>query len=157
MFAFSFAPKTDAEIHAIQNRGLLPEGVYPFTVKEVAAQVSKSNNPMLKIRIGVVDKDGSERSIVDYLLGTEQMIYKLKHFCDTIGFEEEYAKGTFDPTKCLKRSGEVRIGVQKGNPKEDGSGFYPDKNVVKDYVKSAQSEVKKAVEKDPELSKDVPW
>lgn len=155
MQSFSFSPKSDAEIHAIQNRGLLADGIYAFTVKEVKQEVSKSNNAMLKVRIGVLESDGSERNIVDYLLATDQMIYKLKHFCDAIGFEAEYAKGAFDVTKAVNRSGQVKIGVQKGNAKEDGSGFYPDKNSVKDYVKAAEQVQKKAVENDPTLNDDI--
>jgi hypothetical protein len=133
--SFSFLPRSDDEIHAIQNRALLSDGIYPFIVKAIESQVSKSNNSMLKLKIGVIDAKGEERNIIDYLLGTDQMIYKLKHFCESIGMEDKYAKGNFEPQDCINRSGKVKIGVQKGAPKPDGDGFYPDKNSVKDYVK----------------------
>lgn len=139
--SFVFASKTDEQINAIQNRALLPDGIYPFTVKKISQETSKTNNAMLKILIGVIDKDGQERNIIDYLVATDEMIFKLKHFCETIGFETEYTKGAFDPLKCLNRSGLVKVGTQKGGAKPDGSGYYPDKNSVKDYVKSEKKSV----------------
>jgi uncharacterized protein DUF669 len=132
--SFSFNPLTDEQISAIQNRDLLSDGVYPFTVKNAEQQHSKSGNPMLKITIGVLASENDERNIKDYLLATDQMMFKLKHFCESIGLGDKYAKGTFSETDCIGRSGKVKIGTQKGAKKEDGSGFYSDRNSVKDYV-----------------------
>ncbi len=132
---FSFNPLSDDQINALQNRGLLADGVYPFTVKAIEQSHSKSGNAMLKVRLGILAAEGDERNIIDYLVATEQMMFKLKHFCEAVGLEDNYAKGNFSPSDCINRSGRVRIGVQKGGAKDDGSGFYPDKNSVKDYVK----------------------
>lgn len=150
--SFAFNPKTDAEIDAIQNRALLPDGIYPFTVKDFEQKISKSGNEMLQVRLGVIDKDGSERNIIDYLVATDQMMFKLKHFCDTIGFEKEYAKGQFEPSKCVGRSGKATIGIQKGGAKMDGSGYYADKNNIKDYVKSDE---KQKLPADVDLNDDI--
>lgn len=136
---FEFSPKTDEEIEAIKNQGLLTEGIYPFTVKEVESQVSQSNNPMLKVRLGVLDAKGEERNIIDYLVATDKMMFKLKHFCEAIGIEDKYNSGKFTPKDCLNRSGKAKIGVQKGSMTPDGSGFYPDKNSIKDYLKGVAS------------------
>lgn len=151
--SFAFSPKTDAEINAIQNRALLPDGIYPFIVKDFEQKMSKSGNEMLQIRIGILDTDSSERNITDYLVATDQMMYKLKHFCDTIGFEKEYEKGLFEPAKCVGRSGKAIIGIQKGSAKQDGSGFYPDKNCIKDYVKGDEKKVDSKI--DPDLNDDI--
>lgn len=134
--SFSFIPKNDEEINAIQNIALLEQGIYSFVVKQIEQQISKANNSMLEIRIGVIDKDGGERNITDYLLATPQMIYKLKHFCEAIGMEDKYSEGSFEPTDFINRSGKVKIGIEKGAPKKDGSGFYRDKNNVIDYIKA---------------------
>jgi len=147
---FAFITKSDEEILAIQNRGLLEEGVYPFIVKEVVQTVSKSQNPMLEVKIGVLDKDG-QRVITDYLVAMDSMIFKLKHFCETLGFEKEYKDGKLDPAKCVGRSGSVLIGIKKGDAKRDGSGFYPDKNNVRDYVKPEA----KPAQVDPEFNDDI--
>lgn len=153
MYAFSFIPRTDAEIQDIKNRKLLSEGIYPFIVREVSPEVSKSNNPMLKVRLGIIDNQGNERSIIDYLLATDEMIFKLKHFCESIGFEEEYSKGSFDPLKAIGRSGSAKIGIQKGNIRNDGT-LFDDKNSVRDYVKTEFVQ-KKPVEIAPPLNDDI--
>lgn len=152
--SFSFNPLSDEQINAIQNRGLLADGVYPFCVKSIEQRHSKSGNPMLQVRIGVLANADDERNIFDYLLATEQMMFKLKHFCESIGLEEKYAKGNFSPADCINRSGRVRIGVQKGGAKEDGSGFYPDKNSVKDYVK-LDEKVAEIAKVDPDFNDDI--
>lgn len=154
MQSFRFTPKTDAEIHSLQNQGLLSDGVYVFTVKEVTQTVSQSNNPMLKIRLSVLESTGTYRSIEDYLLATDTMIYKLKHFCDATGLENEYAQGNIEPNKIMNRSGLVKIGTQKGKPKPDGAGSFPDRNSVKDYIKD-ESAQKISVDNAPPFNEDI--
>lgn len=149
---FAFVPKTDLEIQNVQNRALLTDGVYPFLVKDVKITISKSGNEMLEVQLNVIDREANGRSIRDYLMATDTMIFKLKHFCDTIGMSEDYAKGNINPFKCVGRSGKVIIATQKGNAKDDGSGYYPDKNTVKDYVK--QEAVQKE-EKAPFIDDDI--
>jgi hypothetical protein len=139
--SFNFKPMSDQEIDAYLNRELLKEDVYPFMVKGVEQKISNSGNPMLKIHLGVMH-EGEERNIIDYLVATDQMMFKIKHFCEAIGVEDLYNSGTISPDACLKRSGKAKIGIQKGGPKENG-GFYPDKNSVKDYIKCEVSQIKK--------------
>ncbi len=153
MHAFSFTPKSEAEIHAIQNRGLLPDGIYPFIVREVKQEVSKSNNNMLKVVISVTGQNNDRRNVVDYLLATDEMMFKLRHFCETVGLEKEYESGSFMPNQFINRGGFAKIGTKKGNAKDDGSGFYPDKNTVKDYVKLA--DVKKTLDGNAAFNDDI--
>lgn len=87
---------------------------------------------MLKVRIAVVATPEDVRTIYDYLLSTDKMIYKLKHFCESIALGEQYKKGLLNFGDCIGRSGQVRIGIQPGKAKE-GGGFWPDKNTVEDY------------------------
>lgn len=140
---FLFNPLSDDQINAIQNRSLLTDGIYPFVVKAVEEQCSKSGILMLKVKLVVVAAENDMRVIFDYLLATEQMMFKLKHFCESIGIGDKYNQGGFEPSDCIERSGRVKIGIQKGAAKDDGSGFYPDKNSVKDYVKSEEVETPK--------------
>lgn len=134
---FSFSPKTDEEINALKNEmernKLLPDGVYPFVVKEITAQISQAGNSMLKVIISIT-KDHAEHLITDYILATDQMIYKLKHFCETLGLEKEYLQGSFAFLECHGNKGYAKIGTKKGDPRPDGT-FFRDKNIVKDYVK----------------------
>lgn len=152
--SFAFDPKTDAEIEALQNKGLLTEGSYPFQVKAIDQLISKSGNSMLKITLSVLEKDGSSRTIFDYLVALDSMMFKIKHFCEAIGLEESYKKGNFDPQDCIDRSGMALVSVQKGNPKPDGSGNFPDKNIIKDYVKSDKPAAAKV---DNTLNDQIPF
>jgi len=138
---FAFNSLTDEEILAVQNEGLLPDGIYPFIVRAINPKTSSSGNPMLEVKVGILDKDGNERVITDYLVATKKMMFKLKHFCEAVGFEEEYKNGQFDPARCINKRGQTLIGVQKGNIKPDGFSFYADKNIIKDYIKPSQPAV----------------
>jgi hypothetical protein len=152
--SFSFVPKTDAEIEALQNQGLLTEGTYPFQVKAIDQLISKSGNSMLKVKLSVLEKDGSARIIFDYLVAMDTMMFKIKHFCESIGLADQYSKGMFDPQECIDRSGMAILGIQKGNAKPDGTGNYADKNSIKDYVKS--DKLQKAAD-DKMLNEDIPF
>jgi hypothetical protein len=154
MSIFSFTPRTDVEIHEFQNKKLLPEGIYPFIVKEIEPGVSEAGNPMLIVRLGIMDNNGEERNIMDYLLATDGWIYKLKHFCESIGFEREYNEGKLDPLKAIHRSGLVKLVIKKGDMKSDGT-FFKDSNSVKDYLKGDPSVQKKPVEIAPSLNDDI--
>ncbi len=145
---FSFSPKTDAEIAAMQNQGLLEEGVYKFTVKHVEQCVSQSDNSMLKIRLSVFEKSGGMRVIFDYLVATDRMMFKLKHFCESIGLQDKYTDGKFNPQECVNRSGYAYVSIQKGSARPDGLGNYPDKNQIKDYVLGDAAEDQKKKYKD---------
>ena len=112
---------------------------------------------MLEVIAAVIDPEGSERNIKDFLMTNETMIFKLKHFCEAIGLEKEYSEGKLDPVKCLGRTGKCRIGIQKGQLKPDGSGFYNDRNVIKDYITIKEVKVEPEVKVDPSLNDDVPF
>jgi hypothetical protein len=133
--SFSFTPLSDDQINAQSESFLLPEGDYPFEVKEAAHQYSANGNAMIKLRIKV----NEDRHLFDYLVATEKMMFKLKHFCESVGMSEEYKKGNFLVNGCIGRMGKVRIGIEKGKAKADGSGFYSPKNTVKDYVVDPQN------------------
>lgn len=153
MFEFTFVPKTEEEINELSGYVLLPEGTYPFYVKEITSKVSQALNPMLEVKLCIPDNNG-ERVVIDFLLPTDRMIFKLKHFCEAIGMEAEYAHGSFDYRKCVNRGGKVKIVVQKGKLKPDNSGYYPDKNAVKDYVPLVKTD-EKSVAASQEFNDDI--
>jgi hypothetical protein len=81
------------------------------------------------------------------------MIFKIKHFCEAIGLEEDYTNGALNLQKMIGRSGQLKLGIQKGKKKDDSDDFYPDKNNVKDYIKSEQ----KTLANEAPLNQDVPF
>lgn len=156
MLSYQFTPKTDEEIEAIKNQNLLPEGNYSFVIREAKQRLSSTGNPMIEVLISIVDNNGNNRNIKDYLLSTDKMIYKLKHLCDSIGVLKDYERGILDLVKFVNQKGQAKIIIQKGGVSADGS-LYPDKNAVKDYLKRSEFVQLKSVEKETLLSDDIPF
>lgn len=131
--SFSFNPLSDEQIIALSNQNLLPDGDYDFEVVNAVSSYSDAGNAMIKVTLSV--KCGKEaRIITDYLVASEKMMFKLKHFCESIGLENEYKSGNFLVSGCITRVGRAKIVLEKGKPRKDGDGFYQDKNAVKDYI-----------------------
>lgn len=131
---FTFTPLSDEEIQSARNAMLMPEGVYKFKIKDATQEVSKVGNSQIKVTLGVLDQQGDERTITDYLVGTEKMIPKLKSFCECIGLISEYEKGSLEVSSMWDKTGHAKIGVSKGGMRDDG-GYFNDKNNVKSYIK----------------------
>ena len=124
-----FTPKTDAQIAAA---GLWPVGEYDFEIKDAAEKQSQSGNDMIELHVTVFNAHGDRTTIFDYLVHTEKAAYKVKHFAEATGLDEQYTRGEIDANACLNRSGRCKLIIKK-----DTSGQYPDKNEIRDYVKAA--------------------
>ncbi len=155
---FTFPVLSDDEI---KNMNLLPEGMYQFKVHGVESStadgkqlVSKSGNQMIKITLKVLDATGRERLITDYLVALESMVFKIKHFCESLGLD--YNKGSFQPNACLGMKGKLQLVIQKGKKKDNSEEYYSDKNSVKDYVPKENADSKPKDAKD-EFNDDIPW
>ena len=135
--SYSFKSMTDEELEQ-----LLDDGIYEFCVKKSERKVSKSNNPMAMLTISVWDKKGIEKTIYDFLVfsSVPLNIKKVKHFCDSVGLQEEYKKGML-PENLDNLSGKLEIGTQDEKEKE-GGGYWPKKNIVVDYVMTDKVAVK---------------
>ncbi|SRR5260221_7320230 len=154
MFSFEFTPLSEEDIAKVQSGDLLPDGTYEFEVVSCYNKVSRNGNPMLEVELKVFDEKQCSRIVKDYLLTSSLMIFKLKHFCDSIGLSDQYLKGQLDFSKTLNRCGKVIIMTQKGNQKADGT-YYLDRNAVKDYIKADAEQLKIVSEvKDEKLFND---
>lgn len=131
---FSYNPISAQQAEAARKFPMLEPGEYDFQVKKACYRLSKSNNPMIELTVSVWDKQGKEFTIFDYLISTEKMGWKTRHFCEAVGLEKEYEDRSFNELLCQDKCGKVLITIQKGKPKPDG-GLYPDKNVIDDYLK----------------------
>lgn len=141
--SFNFPVLSDEEM---QNLTLAEEGIYDFQVNKASEEVSKAGNNQIKLTLKIWDKQGKERIIYDYLVGTTNWAFKIKHFCKSIGLD--YNCGSFEPWQCEGKSGKCEIVIKSGDKKPDGT-FYHSKNAVKDYV-TFEENVKK-VEMTPDL------
>jgi len=130
--SYSFSPMTEEELNSFP---MLEPGVYDFEVLKSTRKVSKSGNDMAEINICVWDKEGKVNQLFDYLVFSKvaMNIRKVKHFCDATGLSENYQRGQL-PEELEGLGGKVEIGIKEKQPNSNG-GFYPEKNVVVDYVK----------------------
>ena len=126
-----FKPQSEQEIQAMS---LIEAGTYPFEVLEAEDTKSKSGNEMIKVKLKLWDNAGRERVVFDYLL--EAMSYKLRHFCEATSLLDKYETGDLQASSLIGRGGKLELETELGKAKPDGSGNYPDKNRVADYVKS---------------------
>lgn len=124
-----FDPKTDKELELME---IVPEGLYPCEVADAKDKVSRSGNEMIELKLKLWDEMGRERLVFDYLL--PQMAKKLKHFAVASGMLDKYDHGSISAMDCIGKSITAEIGIQEGQDKPDGSGKYPAKNAVKDYM-----------------------
>lgn len=112
---------------------LLKDGIYHFRVHDASDEISKSSgNDMIKLTLEIRDKENVRHLVFDHLV--EAMAYKLKHFCDATGLIDKYNLGQINAVDCLGKGGRVSIKQSLNQPRPEG-GYFPDKNVVSDYVK----------------------
>ncbi len=123
-------PKTEEEVGG--DCELLPDGTYPFTVRESQEVASKSEKNkgkmMFALKLMVHAKDG-DYIISDYFADWFSE-WKLRHFSATTGQLESYEKGELNGSNNAfnGKVGYVKIAT------EPGQGKYGPKNVVKDYI-----------------------
>lgn len=120
---------------------LLEDGEYDAVVKVATRSMSKANNVMADMTLAVFDKAGNAHDIRDFLIFTDKMLWKIKHFCDSSGQEKLYLDEKFTPEDASNQHVRVKVKTQQGNEipfdklngKPVGSK-YPDKNVIEDYI-----------------------
>lgn len=120
-----FTPRTDAEIEAEQAKFKPLKGIFDFEVVEASDEISKNDNEMIKVVIGVWRPEGSQVLIKDYLLAA--MAFKFKHFCEATGMLDRYEAGDVNASDCLGKTGKVELKLKRVDDKEYSE--------VKDYIK----------------------
>lgn len=142
-----FKPQSEDELNSFK---LLDNGEYDFTVIHAENKVSRAGNEYIFLKLQVWDKDGKERLIFTNLA----LIKLLKHFCDVTGLQYKYNLGEIYAEDCLNKIGLCQIGYEQGSQKPEG-GYYPDKNVVIDYIVKTQK--KNIANKDDFHDDDIPF
>jgi len=132
---------------------LKPEGTYSFDVLEAVDSTSKKGNLMIALVLGFYDDAGNRFSVKDWLVHSDNRWAEKKFydFANSAGLIGLYSAGTLKAEDCLSKSGFAFVGVDKGKPKENGEGNFPDRNVVK-YYTAAKPEAKKAQPTDAQLA-----
>ena len=122
-----FTPKTEAEL---KESELLPEGEYQFEILTAEDTQSKSTgNDMLKLSLRIFENGGeNSQRVFDYLVSIDSMIWKIRHFAESIGMLPEYESGEMLAETLPGRTGKCKIIIQPA------SGQWDAKNAVKDYL-----------------------
>ncbi len=138
-----YTPKTEKELI---EEGLMPDGVYDFEILSCIHGKSKNENEMFTVKMRIFNPQGGSRNVTDYIVfGTnfgERKFRKIAMACNLVS---QYEKGTLSADDFAGRSGKVEI------TKQEASGAYSAKNVVKEYV----SEAPKATA--VEIEDDIPF
>jgi hypothetical protein len=109
--------------------GLWKRGIYEFEVVEAKEKLSKAGNEMIEALVKVYDKEGKWQNIFDYLVSSDGMAYKVRHFAAACGMLVAYEKGELRADDFVGKTGRCQVGIQK-----DKNGQYPDKNTISDYL-----------------------
>lgn len=145
-------PKTEEQLSNI-----LPDGIYQGTVKRSSDHISQSGNTCLKLEIDFFDALSKKTtSVVDYLVDGG---YKLRHACYTTGLDTFYESGDIPAYAFDKKIVLCVVKIKKGESDNKG-GFYPDKNVITDYLdknKSSQAVSQSDAKKSDPIDDEIPF
>ncbi len=122
--SFGIKVRSNEQIAMIQEESLIPAGEYPFRVINAHQEISKNQNSMIKL-ILEIDTPKGTRKLFDFLIDSDLMAYKVKHFCEMIGHNDS----VLFPQNCMNKSGIAKIIIQK-----DKNNQYPPRNTITDYV-----------------------
>jgi hypothetical protein len=91
---------------------------------------------MIALTLSFFDDTGARFTIKDWLVHSDNRWSEKKcyDFANACGLSAQYAAGTMHADDCLGRSGFAMVGVEKGKPKQDGTGNFPDRNSVRYYT-----------------------
>ncbi len=120
--------------------GLLPDGEYNAFVTQAVGKPSGKGNAMVELTLQI-NHEGVSYDVKDFLLFTDNMIWKTKHFCESAGLVQEFIAKKFRPEMAPRKNVRVIIKTQAGkeipldklNGKAPGTKYF-DKNSVEDYL-----------------------
>lgn len=127
----NFTPKDAATIAA---EGLIKDGVYPFKVLECIHKDDSKGIVFYRVKLAVYEPGEDRPSWVWDNLSPDWFVFKLLHFCELTGLQDNYDRGELDDEDIAGREGFCKI---KTAPEKDG---YPAKNEVADYVSAPDGE-----------------
>lgn len=129
--------------------GLFKRGPHDFEIMTAVEKQSKAGNDMIELLVKVYDTEGRSRLINDWLVESEGMAYKTRHFAEAVGLLSQYEKGELHSADLPGKTGRCQVGIKK----EDG---YPDKNRIQDYLTGAATPLIASVP-EPELDDEIPF
>jgi hypothetical protein len=132
------------EQQAMEERfQLIKEGEYDAVISASQdTHSANSGNPMMDLTVTVFDENGKPHDIRDFLVFTNNMMWKVRHLADSAGLLEEYEAQLLCSEVVIDKRVRVKVVVEQGGeiPQDRLKGKplgskYPDKNKIEDYVK----------------------
>jgi len=130
--------------------GILKRGGYDFEVETAIEKTSKANNEMIELMLKVYDTDGKYRMIRDWLVETEGMAYKTRHFAEAVNMLTQYNNGELKGADLIGKTGRCQVGIRK-----DKTGAFPDENNIQDYLPAGAKSLVSSVIDD--MDDDIPF
>jgi len=153
------------EEQAMQQRfSLLKAGDYDAVVIHSEDKTSSSGNPMMTVKLSVYDEAGLTHDLVDYLVFTPKMMWKVIKCAQSAGLQKEYDSQQFCSEVLMDRTIRVKIDVEEGKLIPDEKlgdkapgARYPDRNIVKEYLPNDKQGIVSPVARPANLEDDVPF
>lgn len=126
---------------------LTPEGEHDAVVMSAINKQSKSGNDMIEMQMAVYVGD-MEYGVTDWLVDIPSMQYKIRHFCESAGFD--YEKGELDPAQV--QGCNVRVKIVTSDDEKYGK-----QSKVKDYLPRPTTVAVKAAPAAAQVDADIPF
>lgn len=105
-----------------------PPGEYDFVVNEAAEGISNAGNEQIKLTLHVLNRQGQQRTVFDYLPNTAKAQWKVRHFAEAVGMVRQYETGELQVGHMLQRPGRCKLKIKPAD------GQYSAQNSVADYI-----------------------
>lgn len=150
-----YTPMTEKED---SERNLTEKGDYRFVVDKMLVRRTKDQaHSMVEVEV-VLQLPSGEKKIKDWMVLSDQMKWKLRHFAKSIGQLEKYDLGILEERDCLNQYGLLKLGQKLFTP-NDGNDPYMVNNVLDYLAPQAQTQTIAQIESNPPSfgDKDVPF
>ena len=111
---------------------VIPEGVYEVQIAELKMEQSKAGNPMLVVKMNVVNHaEHMGHPLFDRMVTTEKALWRLKQFCEALGLGWDDAGVDVEPAVGMTAT--VRVTQELYTPE----GKEPQRsNKIDEYLKA---------------------
>jgi hypothetical protein len=123
-------PHSEADAQNLSRQKLLPAGWHDGRILEACEKPSRQGRDMIELLVGVIDADGIERQLRDWLTDSTLGAAKLRHACEAVGALVRYEAGEIGQADFPGHACRVRISIEKKRG-------YSDRNMIEDYAAAA--------------------
>jgi len=127
-------PRSEADAQKVSRRALLLAGWHDARIAEATEKPSKRGNDMIELGVIVLDADGNERTLRDWLTDSSLGALKLRHAAEAVGALARYEAGEIGQADFPGHDVRVLVAIEKRRG-------YPDANKIDDYAAASAGRV----------------